>query len=299
MGNDNDKKSFWTTLPGILTGIAAMITAIGSILAIILTSSGPESGEPPTYNPPETPEIPVINFFEADPSEIIFRNSSTLRWSVSNAISVTIDHEIKNVLSSGTISVWPTETTIYALTATNEAGSVSKTAAVVVIETLSLPYMADEDGYVVNDSMVGNGPPQAGDYMHNYYVRGFLSFDLTSFPSGAVVRQAMLVLPEPDIIGEPFQNLGNLKFEAVYYGKSLVPAAYDTLTYMVLLDSNGQPSPMIEVSAGIKEAISRGYSRFQIRFSFSLSTDYDWYPELYILPVYEDAPTLEVVYSLP
>jgi hypothetical protein len=33
MGDDN-KKSFWTSLPGILTGIAAVIVAIGGILAV-------------------------------------------------------------------------------------------------------------------------------------------------------------------------------------------------------------------------------------------------------------------------
>lgn len=31
----NDKTSFWTTLPGILTGIAALITATGGIIAVL------------------------------------------------------------------------------------------------------------------------------------------------------------------------------------------------------------------------------------------------------------------------
>jgi hypothetical protein len=31
----NDKKSFWTTLPGILTGIAAVITATGGVVATL------------------------------------------------------------------------------------------------------------------------------------------------------------------------------------------------------------------------------------------------------------------------
>jgi hypothetical protein len=33
MGEDN-KKSFWTSLPGILSGIAAVITAVGTIIAL-------------------------------------------------------------------------------------------------------------------------------------------------------------------------------------------------------------------------------------------------------------------------
>ncbi len=31
----NDKKSFWVTLPGILTGVAAIITATGGIIATL------------------------------------------------------------------------------------------------------------------------------------------------------------------------------------------------------------------------------------------------------------------------
>jgi hypothetical protein len=34
MSNEENKKSFWTSLPGILTGIGAVIAAIGSILAV-------------------------------------------------------------------------------------------------------------------------------------------------------------------------------------------------------------------------------------------------------------------------
>jgi hypothetical protein len=37
--NKQDKQSFWTTVPGILTGIAAIITAIGGLIAV-LNSAG-------------------------------------------------------------------------------------------------------------------------------------------------------------------------------------------------------------------------------------------------------------------
>jgi hypothetical protein len=36
MGNDDAKKSFWTTVPGMLTGLAAVITAVGGLLAVLL-----------------------------------------------------------------------------------------------------------------------------------------------------------------------------------------------------------------------------------------------------------------------
>lgn len=39
MSNKNEEKSFWTTVPGILTGIAAIITAIGGLI-IALNAAG-------------------------------------------------------------------------------------------------------------------------------------------------------------------------------------------------------------------------------------------------------------------
>lgn len=38
---EHDKKSFWTSIPGILTGIAAIIVAIGSILTVLHIGSTP------------------------------------------------------------------------------------------------------------------------------------------------------------------------------------------------------------------------------------------------------------------
>lgn len=36
--NDQSKASFWTTLPGVLTGLAGVLTAVGGILAVILAN---------------------------------------------------------------------------------------------------------------------------------------------------------------------------------------------------------------------------------------------------------------------
>lgn len=50
MNNKEKKSSFWTTLPGILTGIAAIITAIGGIYIAL------QGGIGPTVEWPATPE---------------------------------------------------------------------------------------------------------------------------------------------------------------------------------------------------------------------------------------------------
>jgi len=55
MGEDN-KKSFWTSMPGILTGIAAIIVAVGGIITALYVA--PSSHEPtpsPSPSPMPTP----------------------------------------------------------------------------------------------------------------------------------------------------------------------------------------------------------------------------------------------------
>src|SRR5919199_785783 len=64
MGDDN-KKSFWTSLPGILTGVAAVIVAVGGILAAYnhttTSPSSPASTSPSTAPSPSstTPSSPL------------------------------------------------------------------------------------------------------------------------------------------------------------------------------------------------------------------------------------------------
>ena len=48
MAEESDsKKSFWTTLPGILTGLAALITAIGGVIVALHSSGESESVKAP------------------------------------------------------------------------------------------------------------------------------------------------------------------------------------------------------------------------------------------------------------
>ncbi|VVB90283.1 Uncharacterised protein [uncultured archaeon] len=59
MGEDDDKKSFWTTMPGILMGIAAVMTAIAGLYATVYLHGGGPSV--PTPIPTPTPVTgPII-----------------------------------------------------------------------------------------------------------------------------------------------------------------------------------------------------------------------------------------------
>jgi hypothetical protein len=80
-----------------------------------------------------TPSEPVINSFTADPLTITTGESSTLSWDVSNATSLSIDHEVGSSLALiSSASVSPTATTTYTLTAINATGTVTAMVQVVV-----------------------------------------------------------------------------------------------------------------------------------------------------------------------
>lgn len=71
---------------------------------------------------PTGSNLPTIINFSADTNEIMKGEIAVLSWNVSNAISVQIDNGIGSVANSGTLSISPTATTKYILTATNNDG---------------------------------------------------------------------------------------------------------------------------------------------------------------------------------
>ena len=79
---------------------------------------------------PTSMALPVVNSFTAEPASIAAGGSATLAWTTANAAGVFISPGIGTVPVNGTISVSPAVATTYTVTATNAAGSVSKTVAV-------------------------------------------------------------------------------------------------------------------------------------------------------------------------
>jgi len=73
-----------------------------------------------------------ILFFNADPTQILAGQASTLSWRVLNATSVTITGIGKVNPTNGSVSVSPTETTTYKLTATNAISEENATVTVTV-----------------------------------------------------------------------------------------------------------------------------------------------------------------------
>ena len=89
---------------------------------------------------PVTPVAPVINSFAPDSTTIQVGESTLLRWTIIGATGVSINQGIGSVtpVSIGSVSVSPTITTEYTLTAINSNGNVVATTTVTVVPVTTL-----------------------------------------------------------------------------------------------------------------------------------------------------------------
>jgi hypothetical protein len=87
----------------------------------------PTTGQPSIFGTPQA----VIEF-SSNPSTITSGGTSTLLWNVTGANSVSIDHDIGLVDAAGTRVVSPASSTVYTLSATNAAGTVSRSVVTTV-----------------------------------------------------------------------------------------------------------------------------------------------------------------------
>jgi len=119
----------------------------------------------PTATPPTPPSPPVIHSFEAEPAVVFAGEQATLTWQVSGATSVTIEPDIGEVDSSGSVILSPASTTTYTLTASNEAGRVTASAKITVARVHREPDLVVTDiwlsGAVVNYKIKNQGNADA------------------------------------------------------------------------------------------------------------------------------------------
>ena len=83
--------------------------------------------------------LPVIGTFVSNPSTVNSGATSTLLWNVTGATSVTLDQGIGQVDVAGTRVIQPAQSTVYTISATNSAGTVIKTSAIIFVSTPTQP----------------------------------------------------------------------------------------------------------------------------------------------------------------
>jgi len=112
--------------------------ALSAMLILGLSASCKKKAAPPPPPPPPAQEAPppaakpVVNYFTAEPSTVNSGQPSSLRWSVTDATTVTLDNQIGVVSPNGRRGVYPTTTTTYHLTATGPGGTSEADATVTV-----------------------------------------------------------------------------------------------------------------------------------------------------------------------
>ena len=88
---------------------------------------------------------PPAATISSDPDSILMGESTTLSWTTTHTDTIQIEPGIGTVESSGSITVSPTETTRYTLTASGPGGSVSAQSTVVVVQTPPVGLVVSDD----------------------------------------------------------------------------------------------------------------------------------------------------------
>jgi len=133
-------------------------------------------------------------------------------------------------------------------------------------------------GSVWQSGEVYNDVAAVGDSTTNKGIRGFLSFDITGIPAGAVIQSAILDLSnytkfatEADPFAAP-NPLGSFQVFAQNYG-GMAAGDYGGGTYGTMHNSLSSAGMVaINVKAGIDDARTNGYTHFQVRLQFETVT---------------------------
>ena len=274
---------------------------------------------------PATPAAgqPVVTTFAANPAVISAGQNAVLGWVVTGAQAVNIDNGIGPVPLNGTTSVVPFSTTTYVLTAVNQSGSTTATVTVAVVGSLPvqqpgertsiLNIVANESGSLVKSgaNYARSNEVCAGDNPANQASRAFLSFDLTTLPPTAVIKQAVLDLTGYTVIGNPtysnasWGNMGALEIYQYQYGSagSLGRVAYEATAPMVgsvkLIDLQGPLAVDVTLDDRgenlVQKLLSTAQGRCQFRLGFFTSTNWDSKADMICL----DGAVLKITYSVP
>jgi hypothetical protein len=93
---------------------------------------------------------PVIIAFSNNPATINAGGTSTLLWNVTGATSVSIDQGIGQVDVAGTRVVSPAKSTVYTISATNSAGTIIRSSAIIIVSAPAPPPQTTPSNPVIN-----------------------------------------------------------------------------------------------------------------------------------------------------
>jgi hypothetical protein len=266
------------------------------------------------------PTSPTIVSFYADRLIVTPGQQVTLSWEVLGATDVNIS-PVGQVNLKDTITLQPSATTTYILTATNSAGTATAGITVTVQssvptgtpaeKTLILRPVSLESGSLVRGAgyldYARYANVCAGDTISNSASRAFLSFDISQIPYNATVKEAILDLSNYTVYGVPtymksgWGNMGALEVYFVQY----TDLGYKAYTQNAKLTANGKfndypLSPWawdvknsIDGDPVIQGLIQQGNPRCQFRIQFFTTTNWDSISDMFCF----DNATLTLKYA--
>lgn len=146
---------------------------------------------------------------------------------------------------------------------------------------------AELDGYRANngtgsknqDVLVGNGELVSG--FGELVWRGFMSFDISGIPAGAIINSVELRFYQAKVGGDPYSKLGNLVLEHVDYGDRLSETAFGTAALgATMLPPQMNAGAWYVVSgptviSWVQDDLANGRARAQFRLRWQQELDGD------------------------
>jgi hypothetical protein len=230
---------------------------------------------------PGGPEKMSVRVFTATPPSINQGDWTNLSWDVSGYGSVRIDPDIGDVSMSGSRTVQPLRDTVYTIFGRNDEGVVTASTSVTVtplhLYTLVLYSLAAEDGTVRKDKVVLD-EVTVGENELQIQMQGFLSFDLSAVPPGAIIKTVDLDISKSVVVNSPFPWLGALNMYNQQFGSSLKPNDYMVIVpagYLYSWNYNfvatmmpDKPFTSPDFVTAVQKLVDARNNRFQVRMQF-------------------------------
>jgi len=302
-----------------LTATNSAGTVTGSAVTNVNSAPLPPAGTPP-----------VIKVFSSNPSAVDSGSPSVLFWNVTGATSVSIDQGIGRVDFTGIKVMSPATSTVYTISATNSAGTVTGSAVTTVnsaplppapvsLNGIKIGVIPGESGSMVKSGRTYTKLPSicVGDNGKDLASRAFLSYDISWIPSNAVIDEVILSLggytstglptyTDP-VYGPQYGNFGALEIYRVQYGtyENLDTLSYNDpgqlvasgkiTDYPVVSPWSLQIKDPASGKSSVEGLVKAGQPRFQLRMQFFTTTNWNGVADTLCF----DKATLTVKYHLP